>query len=148
MSTWGVEQVAKWARGAGWRGDEIVTATALAMAASNGDDHHDSNPSMVPDLERRGLYALRSSEAPGIDFGTLFDPVVCTRAAHAFWRDMGGTWSWHPVWASGAAMAALPHVRAVLARPDQQPAAGAARTFAAMMDYRGKFQTAMQQQRR
>jgi hypothetical protein len=145
MSTWGVAQVASWAGDAGWAGDGLSDAVALALASSGGDDHHVSNPSYTEALERRGLFALRRCEAPQLDPGDLFDPVANTKAAFAHWRDMGGVWSWHPVWASGAATDALPHVRAVLARPDLAARPGAPATAAKMLDYAGRFHTAMQQ---
>lgn len=148
MSTWHAAQVAQWVQAAGWKGDDITTATALAMAASGGDDHHTSNPSWVPALERRGLFALRACEAPALSPGELYDPVRNAKAAWAFWRDMGGTWAWHPVWVSGEAGRELEAVRAVLSSRRRPAVSGAPVTFAKLLDYASRFQTAMAQQRR
>ncbi|HLI74296.1 MAG TPA: hypothetical protein VKU86_10500 [Acidimicrobiales bacterium] len=148
MSTWGVARLADWCRSAGFAGDALVEAVAMAQAASGGDDHHVSNPSYIEALCRRGLFALRQCEAPHLSVGELFDPEKNTAAAFAHWRDMGGVWAWHPVWASGAATDALDHVRAVLERPGLAPAPGAAERAAQMLDYAGRFQVAMAQLRR
>lgn len=148
MTRWNTAKVGQWARDAGWTGAELHHAVAVAMAASQGDDHHVSNPSYVPALERRGLWALRASEAPDLDADDLFNPVKNAAAAHAAWSDHGRSWSWHPVWVAGAADEHVGLVRAVLTGKLREPSDPATRNFLGMLDGQARLLQAMEQQRR
>jgi hypothetical protein len=114
MSQWGVAAVAGWASRAGWSGDELHHAVAVAMAASGGADHWCYNPTSVPGVERRGLWAIRVDEVEPDEVARLFDPSAAAVIAHRLWSSAGGHWQWHPVWITGAAAQQLPLVRAVL----------------------------------
>lgn len=141
MTTWNVGKVAQYAAGAGWLGPELVYATAVAMAASNGADHAKVNPSYAAELERRGLWLVRAldmEDPPEVD---LFDPVQNATFAKAAWDANGRSWAWHPVALSGAADAALEWVREAMgATPPgmakRQPPtfADRVRTYATFMD--------------
>lgn len=145
MSTWSVEQIATWAKVAGWKGSQVVDAVSVAMATSNGDDHYQSNPGYAAALERRGLYGLTAAESAPTDVAMLFDPMVNTGAAFRHWQAQGGSWAWHPAWASGAAVAARDAVTAVLTGPSTATAANPATGRAVQIDYQSRFQTAMTQ---
>jgi hypothetical protein len=111
---WGSDAVARWATGAGWRGEALHDAVALAIAASGGADHYRSNPISTPGAERRGLWALRVDEVPAHVADDLWLPSVCAQVAHNLWSASDGSFAWHPVWISGAATAARPSVVAHL----------------------------------
>lgn len=123
MTTWGVQQVGQWASAAGWKGDDLAYAVAVAMAGSNGADHIKVNPSYDVQLERRGLWLVRLLDMDEPQNVDLFDPVQNAAFAHAAWLERGQQWQWHPVVLSGAADDALDYVREALraARPDVSP---------------------------
>jgi hypothetical protein len=129
MTTWGTVQVAKWARDAGFTGEALYQAVAIAMAVTGGADHHVSNVGYTPELARRGLWALRADEWVGPVQGDLFDPAYAAKTLYAAWEAHGKTWGWHPGWTSGAAPAAVDTVRAMLNHPSASTPAGPARSF-------------------
>jgi hypothetical protein len=95
---WEPWTVARFCRSAEWAGEELVLATAFALAASGGDDayHHVTHPG--PLVDQRGLFALEASEwvlDPGIN---LFHPQHNADAARATWVVEGESWAWHPIY--------------------------------------------------
>lgn len=144
MSSWPIEQVAKWAADAGWRGIQLAEAVAMAIATSGGDDHHVSNPSYTEHLERRGLYGLTRAEADPTHPDELWHPNAATLAAYRHWQRSGSVWSWHPVWASGAGLEAYPVVRAVIEGKVRTPQTPGDRSWAGLIDYLSRFHGAMQ----
>lgn len=148
MTRWNTAKVGQWARDAGWTGADLHRAVALAMVASQGDDHHVSNPSYVPALERRGLWALRASEAPQLDPDELFDPAKNAAAAFVAWGQHGRSWSWHPVWIAGATDDHIDLVRAVLTGKLREATDPVSLTFADLLDRGARLAQAMAQQRR
>lgn len=148
MSTWGVVQIARWAKEAHWTGAQLDTAVAVAMAYSGGNDHTVTNPAHVPALERRGLWGLTEAEAGPDYWPYLFDPTKAAQAAHRAWEEHGGSWAWHPVWASGAALRELPAVRAVLDAPGSGSETAQVTSFARRLDEHARLRDAMAQQAR
>lgn len=130
MTTWGVRQVGQWASAAGWKGDDLAYATAVAMAGSNGADHIKVNPSYDVQLERRGLWLVRLLDMDEPQNVDLFDPVQNAAFAHAAWVERGRQWQWHPVVLSGAADAALDWITAALSARSTSTAGGAVSSFA------------------
>lgn len=86
---WGAEQIAGWARAAGWRNTELETAVAVALAASDGFD--------VP-----GLWSPWEAIGDG--------PA---QAGHVFatWVENGRSWAGHPAFESGAWLVMVPEAR-------------------------------------
>jgi hypothetical protein len=106
--------IAKWLRDAKLPEDQVVHAVALALAATHGADHYRANPTVNPDLERQGLYALKQSDTPTDWEGDLFDPVQSSQALTATYRANGNRWDWHPVHVSGAVVELEPVVTMML----------------------------------
>lgn len=138
--------MAKWARDAGFSGDELHRAVAVAMASSQGDDHHVSNPAYLPSLERRGLWALRAAECPDVHPDALWNPATAAKAAYGAWAGAGRTWRWHPVYLSGASDEHVPLVRAVLTGKLREVTDPNALTFAGVLDRAVRLAQAMRQQ--
>jgi len=103
VSTWGAQGVARFARAAGFRGESLHDAVALALAASGGADHYRYNPISAPGAERRGLWALRVDEIPAELLGDLFDPTHNGAVVRALWEASGESFAFHPTWINGQA---------------------------------------------
>ncbi|MEV4315326.1 transglycosylase SLT domain-containing protein [Actinocrispum sp. NPDC049592] len=98
MSKLSAEQIAQYARHAGFKDDGLTVAVAVALAESGGDPKaHNATPpdnsyglwqiNMLGALgpERRGQYHLRSNDE-------LFDPAVNARVANSISQD-GKSWT-------------------------------------------------------
>jgi hypothetical protein len=103
VTQWGAKFVADVAGRAGFTGEALHDAVALAMAVSQGADHYRHNPITVPGAERRGLWAIRVDEVPADMVADLFDPYVNAGVARALYGLSGASFGWHPAWISGAA---------------------------------------------
>jgi Lysozyme like domain len=110
VTQWGASMVADIAGKAGFRGEELHDAVALALAASQGCDHYAHNPISAPGAERRGLWAIRVDEVPAGELPDLFNPSVSAAVARALWQLSGKSFGWHPAWISGEAMRVRPVV--------------------------------------
>jgi hypothetical protein len=84
-------------RTAGFDRDQARTATALAMAASNGADHHWWHPDDAPTVDQRGLFALDVRHVGADDARSLFDPQINAEWTKVLFDHWGQTWVWHPV---------------------------------------------------
>lgn len=119
-------QIATLAKAAGWSGEDVVTAVAVALAESGGnpralaDDSDDLSyglwqinmlGGMGP--ERRRAFGLTSNEQ-------LYDPATNARAAHAIWRGQGWQRGWG-AYSSGAYRKHLPAARAAVGAPAPVP---------------------------
>lgn len=97
MAKLSADEIAQYAAGAGFKGDEIKTAVAIALAESGGNTHaHNGTPpdnsyglwqinmlgSMGPD--RRARLGIKSNDE-------LYDPKVNARAAYMIYKGSG--WS-------------------------------------------------------
>lgn len=97
MTMLGGREVAAAARLAGFRGDEVKRAQAVAYAASRWQSHYEVNVPGSPSLTQWGLFGTNPND-PGVpDPRTLFDPVVSAKDAYSLWYADGGSWDWHPV---------------------------------------------------
>lgn len=95
MTTLSRDQIATYAKGAGFTGGDVDIAVAVAMAESGGDPHsHNSTP---PD-DSYGLWQINMLGSLGParrkEFGLqnndeLFDPVINARAANTIYKRSG-----------------------------------------------------------
>ena len=87
-------ELASLARYGGWRGADLVTAVAVALAESGGD------PSVnAPGREdSRGLWQINSVHFGRFDKDRLYDPHYNAEAAYKIWRGRPSwaDWSVHP----------------------------------------------------
>lgn len=97
---WPPAAVMSFAEQAGFRGRDLVRATALALAATGGDDAWWWRPS--PRLDRRGMWALTPDDAvaAGLEPGDLFHPAKSAQVLRARWLSENRAWRWHPSWAT------------------------------------------------
>lgn len=122
MTVWSANNVANFARGAGFVDQAHIDAVALALAATRGDDAWHFTAGMGAATDQRGLWALDVAAVPFIAAVDLYSPDEAARALRAVFRANGDTLAWHPVFESPAFLRALPAAeRAVSERytPDQ-----------------------------
>ena len=130
MTVWAPTMIARWLREAGLPEYLITHGVALSLAATQGADHYRENPTSVPELERRGIFALKASDVPdGLDVD-LFSPTDSATALVAAYRANGDRWDWHPVHVSGQALKLHPVVVMMLKDRNAPKGAVDVRSFA------------------
>lgn len=97
MTNWYPPAIAAIARKAGFTEPHVVTATAVAWAATHGADHHDDQSSTIPEVMTRGLWGIQRSLVTDDEWNVMLDPTKCARIAHRLWTDRDGNFDWHPV---------------------------------------------------
>jgi Lysozyme like domain len=119
-------QIARHAHEAGFRGDGLVTAVAVALAESRGDIRA-HNP-VAPD-DSFGLWQINMRGQLGLDrrhrFGlasnsALFDPAVSARVAHAL-SDGGRDWAPWSTYLHGTHQRFLDRARQGVAQAGERP---------------------------
>lgn len=87
------QQVAQLAYQAGFRGDDIKMAVAIAKAES-GFNTQAYNPEIAAGTAKgsgsRGLWQIYGAAHPQYNSNLAFDPVVNARAAYEVFKEMGG----------------------------------------------------------
>lgn len=101
MTRWAMPALVGFARGAGWRKADAITAGALAMASSRGEDSYRHVAWPGPLADERGLWAIDVALVELDDAVNLYDPATCAAVAHALWRATDGSWDWSAVWRAG-----------------------------------------------
>ena len=102
----GASDIAVYAQNAGFSGDDLTTAVAIALAESGG------NPSAVGDLAivkpngSIGLWQINTNAHPEYDPAQLTDPQYNANAAYAIYQRAGGFRPWS-TFTSGNYMAYL-----------------------------------------
>jgi hypothetical protein len=119
VSTWGPRHVAQFARAAGFTGDQVVQAIAVAHAATGGADHHDQNLSYVDAQAERGLWAIKRYLVDDETWEELFAPLRCAIVAKALYDASGQSWAWHQSAHGQAFTDAYDLCKAILATPDR-----------------------------
>lgn len=109
MTWWPPGDVLQFCQKAGWQGEQARQAAAVALASSNGADHHHWCPTDTPGVDQRGLFGLDVQRVDLDEPHTLFDPHANAQAAYGLWAHFGKSWQWHPVYAAtnGAAVRAF-----------------------------------------
>ena len=97
MSQLGGRSVAIAARTAGFTGDEVRRAEAVAFAATRWQDHYELDVPGSPSLSRWGLFATPPDRYPGANPRDLFKAHLSAVDAYRYWMMAGGRWDWHPV---------------------------------------------------
>ncbi|MGH3915220.1 MAG: hypothetical protein ACRDTC_17710 [Pseudonocardiaceae bacterium] len=90
MSALNAGEIAKVAHQAGFRGKDLETAVAVALAESGG--RPEVNAAGAEDS--RGLWQINSVHFGRFDADRLSEPGYNAKAAHAVWRDAGGFGPW------------------------------------------------------
>lgn len=82
-------QIAQYAANAGFEGDDLITAVAIALAESSGD------PGAVGDSGTSlGLWQIHYTVHPEFDKAQLFDPQYNANAAFQLYSNRGGFNDW------------------------------------------------------
>lgn len=108
MTTWSANNVAHFARGAGFAGQALVDATALGLAATRGDDAWHYVAGFNRATDQRGLWALDVAALPFIAGLDLWAPATSAEALRRLYAANLDTLAWHPVFESPAFLRALP----------------------------------------
>jgi len=98
-------QIAAYASQAGFSGDDIVTAVAVALAESNGNPnaYDPETAAGAPEgLGSYGLWQIYLKAHPEFANYNLFDPAQNADAALQVWAAAGGSWNPWSTYKSGA----------------------------------------------
>lgn len=98
---WRPPAVADFARRAGFTRGPLVTAVAVALAASGGDDAWWWHPLGTGHIDERGLWALDLGALPELQGRDLWHPLRCAEACREVYLARGRRWDWHRVAAGG-----------------------------------------------
>lgn len=122
MSTLTAAQIAQVAAGAGFRGDALVRAVAVALAESGGNTAAVGVNSDQWRSRDRGLWQINDHWHPTVTDAQAFSPSGNAAAAYSI-SSGGKNWSPWSTWKNGAAVAQLGRARmAVAAAPAAPPA--------------------------
>lgn len=102
MTWWTPLDIHTFARKAGFDNHDANRATALALAATSGADHHDWTDPTNPVPAQQGLWAIPADLVASVGGGDQFSPGESAATARALFRQAGGKWAWHPVWTADA----------------------------------------------
>lgn len=97
---WGAPTVSRFAGLAGFVRPDLHTATAIALAASNGIDHYDHRAGLPGSGRWAGLWAINTDRWPEYTPDELTDPHRAAEAAYELTVRCGG-FGWSDVWAAG-----------------------------------------------
>jgi len=122
---WDAAELARVAGGAGFAGDALVTATALALATSGGLDSYRFRPGSPGSGDYRGLWGVDVDRYPDLAGRPLEVPRVNAATAYELWRDVRG-FGWSPWWSAGQwqhwqAHAGTARTRTYAAQPLDRP---------------------------
>jgi hypothetical protein len=99
------DEIRSFASWAGFAGDHLVTATAIALAESGGDPTAAGDPTLGHSF---GLWQINSKEHPEFDPHQLLGPAYNARAAFEVYRDAGASFEPWSTFKSGAYKKFLP----------------------------------------
>lgn len=97
-------QIAAVASNAGFSGDDLVTAVAIALAESGGDSQDQTGDGGTS----WGLYQIHWTVHPEFDKSQLLDPQYNANAAYTLYRNKGGTFTDWSAYNNGKYAAFLP----------------------------------------
>lgn len=97
---WDAHEIARFARGAGFHGDDVTMATAIALATSGGVATYDHRAGLVGTGHWRGLWGIDVDRYPDYAERDLLVPHEAAKAAHELCEALGN-WQWSPVYRAG-----------------------------------------------
>lgn len=97
---WGASTVAHFVAEAGFTRPDLHTATAIAMAGTNGIDHYDVAVGIPGSGRYVGLWAINVDEWPEYRADWLLEPHNAAKAAYDLTRRNAG-FGWSAVWRNG-----------------------------------------------
>jgi soluble lytic murein transglycosylase-like protein len=108
-------QIAAYAANAGFSGDALNVATAIALAESSGNPYVVGDTNISPGGSV-GLWQINLAAHPEYEAGSLLDPQANANAAYAVYQQSGGQFTPWTTFNTGAYTAYLPTTS--LAVPD------------------------------
>jgi hypothetical protein len=96
LSKLSASDIASYAANAGFSGDDLVTAIAIALAESGGDPNARGDKTAIhPDGTSYGLWQIHWTVHPEVgNPDNLFDPQINANAAYKVWQEQGfNAWS-------------------------------------------------------
>lgn len=111
-----MEQIAGYAKQAGFPDSEIATAVAVAMAESGGDTTaYNQNSNRSTDY---GLWQINTVHGPLLtQYGDKFDPLANAKMALTVWQRAGNKWTPWVVYKSGVYRIHLLEAQRAAAKP-------------------------------
>ena len=107
---WDAVELARFARGAGFAGEQVTVATALALATSGGIASYDFRAGSPGVGHYVGLWGLDVDRWPEYAGRDLLVPFEAARVAHELWESTGG-WEWCPIYGTDHHYAMLDRAR-------------------------------------
>jgi hypothetical protein len=109
MSNLTAAQIATVASNAGFSGDDLVIAVAIALAESSGNPNAHGDVKLGTGTGSFGLWQIYADAHPeyGPDFSALYDPQKNANAAFEIYQGRGGTFQDWSTFKSGAYTAYL-----------------------------------------
>jgi hypothetical protein len=106
----GAATIAQHARDAGFYGDAVPVATAIALSTSGGLTHHRHRAGIPGAGDWRGLWQINVDEHPDLVELDLYDPVMNAWAAHELTTSVGG-FGWSAVYRNNWYSSFVDHAR-------------------------------------
>lgn len=97
MTTWGGNEVRRYAIEAGFTANETLPAVVCAFVSSAFADHVVTQAGDAQLVGLFGVPAHSDEDAAATGPGSLLDPRVSARALRALYVANGRTWDWHPL---------------------------------------------------
>lgn len=114
---WSPNNVAYWARRAGFDGEDLVDAVAIALATSQGDDGYWFEAGVGSLIALRGLFAIDVAAHPELAGVDLADPATNADALYALAAAQDGSLAWHPTVGTAAYLQALYGAQTAVSEP-------------------------------
>lgn len=97
---WSPVEIARFARAAGFYGDALTTATAVALATSGGNSTYDHRAGPAGAGRWQGLWGIDTDRWPDYRDRDLHESNTAASATHSLVTVTGG-WDWSPVFRAG-----------------------------------------------
>lgn len=114
---WSASTVAGFALKAGWREDDLILATAIALAASDGWDEVWNEVNSITHDKVIGLWQVPSWLVEAETAARLTNPVVNAQSAFRLWSMFNRGWEWSPTFQIGGWKLRIPEARQAVASP-------------------------------
>lgn len=121
---WPANVLAYQALSAGFQRDDAITAVAVALAGTEGDDAYRTPAATLGATALVGAWSIPDDGSPllaGVDLTKLSQNAD---AAHRLWEAAGRSWQWSAVWRAGTWRGRLDDARRGVAAPQRGVAAG------------------------
>lgn len=95
-------------RKAGFKGQDLCDALALAKGATDLADHYQIVLRDGQPPKWAGMWAMSATEANVRNIRTLFNVEAAALALRGAWVEGGKSFAWHPIWSRNVAQPHIP----------------------------------------